>query len=85
MSKPPSVTWYGVNADMYQANLSKKVGRIDTYKVAGFAYINNVGRVQYTYDPVVVWSSSRKELEKIVANSCSMVNELDPIDINGDG
>ena len=84
MSKPPPVTWDGVNAEMYQAHLRKRVGWLDTDEVAGFAYINNVVRVQYAYAPVVVWSSSCKEVKKIVENSCIRVNKLDPIKINGD-
>ena len=47
---------------------------METDEVAGFAYINNVGRVQYAYAPVVVWSSSGKEVEKIVANLCARIN-----------
>ena len=84
MSKPPPVTWDGVNAKMYQANLRKRVGCMEMDKVAGFAYINNVGRVQYAYAPVVVWSNSGKEVEKIVTNSCARINKLAPIEINGD-
>ena len=74
MSKPPPVTWDGVNAKMNQANLRKRVGHMDSDEVAGFAYINNVGRVQYAYALVVVWSSGGKEVEKIVANSCARIN-----------
>ena len=84
MSKPPPVNWNGVNTKMYQANLRKRVGRMETDEVVGFTYINNVGRVQYAYAPVVVWSIGGKEVEKIVANSCARINELAHIEINFD-
>ena len=84
ISKPPPMTWEGVNAKLYQENLRKKVGRLDMDEVAGFSYINNVGWIKYDYAPVVVWSSSGKEVEKIVANSSARFNELAPIEINGD-
>ena len=43
-----------------------------------------MSRVQYAYAPVVVWSSSSKDVEKIMANSCAILNKLYPIEVNGD-
>ena len=59
---------------MYQANLKKKLDRLETDEVAAFAYINNVGRVQDAYAPLVVWISSGKEVEKIVEKSSARLN-----------
>ena len=52
--------------------------------VADFAYVKNMGRVQYAYAQVVVWSISGKEVEKIVTNLSAKLYYLDPIEINGD-
>ena len=85
-SRPAPATqskWSNLNSDLYAADAKVRAERMASSEVAGFAYINASGRVQYSFAPLPIYEKGTGDMACIVANASDRLDELSPIEIGG--
>ena len=86
-SRPTPATrskWSNLNSDLYAADAKARVEKMASSEVAGFAYINASGRVQYAFAPLPLYEKGTGDVACIVANASDRLDELAPIEIGGE-
>ena len=83
-SKPAPSTqskWSNLNSDLYSADSKARSENMALQEVSGFAYVNSLGRVQYTFAPYPIYEPGTRYVACIVENVSNSLDELAPIEI----
>ena len=83
-SRPAPATrskWSNLNSDLYAADAKVRTEKMASSEVAGFAFINASGRVQYAFAPLPLYEKGTGDVACIVTNASDHLDELAPIEI----